>query len=50
MSHHYTPLMTITEAIDEIERIREELFVLQRLLEKTERVEAAVQSGENPKD
>lgn len=42
--------MTIKEAIDEIERIREELFALQRLLEKTEAVEAAVASGENSKD
>jgi len=50
MSRHDSPHITIKEAIDEIERIREELFALQRLLEKTEPVEAAVLSGENPKD
>jgi hypothetical protein len=42
--------MTIKEAIDEIERIREELFALQRLLEKTEAVEGAVPSAENPNE
>jgi hypothetical protein len=50
MSRHDSPHITIKEAIDEIECIREELFALQRLLEKTELVEAAVLSGENPKD
>jgi hypothetical protein len=50
MSRRDSPHITIKEAIDEIERIREELFALQRLLEKTEPVEAAVLSGENPKD
>jgi hypothetical protein len=44
-----TPPTTIGAAIDEIERIREQLFVLQRQLEKIERVEAAGPSGENPK-
>jgi hypothetical protein len=40
--------MTISELADRLERIREELFSIQRALEKIEVVEAAVRSAEIP--
>jgi hypothetical protein len=42
------PPMAISELADRLERIREELFSVQRSLEKMEPVEAAVRSAESP--
>lgn len=42
---HNNPLKTLSEVIDEIERIRNELLSLQRSLEKIERVDALVSSS-----
>jgi len=42
------PPKTISELADQLERIREELFSVQRSLEKMEPIEAAVQSAETP--
>jgi len=44
MAHAKEPPKTIAEAIDEIERIREELLSVQRLLEKMEPVETLASS------
>ncbi len=41
------PPMTISELADRLERIREELFSVQRALERMEPVEAAVRSAES---
>ena len=45
MTHAQSPPKTIGELIDEVERIREDLFRLQSELEKIEIVETAI-SGE----
>jgi hypothetical protein len=45
---HDDPPKTISELADQIERIREELFSVQRSLEKMERIEAVVRSAETP--
>jgi hypothetical protein len=45
MSHINEPPKTFAEAIDEIERIREELLSVQRALEKLEPVESLVSSA-----
>jgi hypothetical protein len=42
------PPKTISELADRLERIREELFSIQKSLEKMEPIEAAVQSAESP--
>jgi hypothetical protein len=39
------PPQTISELADRVERIREELFSIQKSLEKMEPIEAAVQSA-----
>jgi dynactin complex subunit len=39
---------TISELADHLERIREELFSIQRSLEKMEPIEAAVESAHTP--
>lgn len=43
-----TPPMTISELADRVERIREELFSVQKALERMEPIEAAVRSAETP--
>jgi hypothetical protein len=48
MNPSIAPPMTISELADRLERIREELFAIQRAMEKMEPVEAAVRSGETP--
>jgi hypothetical protein len=45
MAHAKTPAKTIAELIDEVERIREDLFHLQRELEKIEIVEIVLSDG-----
>jgi hypothetical protein len=42
------PPKTISELADHVERIREELFSIQRSLEKMEPIETAVQSAHTP--
>jgi hypothetical protein len=42
------PPKSIGELIDEVERIREELFSIQRSLEKIEPIEDAVSSVDTP--
>ncbi len=42
------PPNTISELADRVERIREELFSVQRALEKMEPIEAAVESAHTP--
>jgi hypothetical protein len=42
------PPTTISELADRLEQIREELFSVQRALEKMEPVEVAVRSAETP--
>jgi len=42
MTHTQDPPKTIGELIDEVERIREDLFCVQRDLEKIETVETAL--------
>jgi hypothetical protein len=46
MSHAHTSPKTISELIDEVERIRKDLFSLQRELEKIEIVETVVSDDE----
>jgi len=46
MAHAPAPPKTISELIDEVERIREGLFSLQRELEKIEIVETVVADDE----
>jgi hypothetical protein len=46
MTHSQNPSKTIGELIDEVERIREDLFRLQRELEKIEIVETIVSDAE----
>jgi hypothetical protein len=42
------PPKTISELADQLDRIREELFSIQRALEKREPIEAAVESAHTP--
>jgi hypothetical protein len=49
MTHPQNPPKTIGELIDEVERIREDLLRLQRLLEKLEIVESSL-SGDERKE
>jgi len=48
MNDASVPPKTISELADRLEWIREELFAIQRALEKMEPVEAAVRSAEIP--
>jgi hypothetical protein len=45
MNDASVPPNTISQLADRVERIREELFSIQRSLEKMEPIEAAVQSA-----
>lgn len=49
MENASVPPKTISELADRVERIREELFSVQKELEKMEPIEAAVRSAETPK-
>jgi len=49
MTHAQNPSKTIGELIDEVERIREDLFHLQRELEKLEIVETVLSDAEEQK-
>jgi hypothetical protein len=50
MAHSNNPPKTLSEVIDELERIQGELLSLQRSLEKMEPVEALVSSAATPED
>jgi hypothetical protein len=47
MNPSSAPPMTISELADRLEWIREELFAIQRAMEKMEPVEAAVRAAES---
>jgi len=47
MNDARVPPKTISELADRLERIREELFSVQRALEKMEPIEAAVRSAKS---
>jgi hypothetical protein len=49
MTHAQQPPKTIGKLIDEVERIREDLFCIQRELEKLEIVDTTL-SGDEPKE